>query len=151
MTTTRPVRLFTFTGLACHSLDLVAPCTNPCAGPAGAAAPNPPRALGPAHLRRTLLRPMPCASRELQGRVDHLPNERSDDLGTKDKHKNAFAVLTNPRAERMGKILGIEVTTHRSCLGCHSVTGRSPGSDRRLLAAAKPPIRAQQFDPGGTA
>lgn len=64
---------------------------------------------------------------------------------TKDKHKNAFAVLSDKRGVQMGKILGIDVTTHRSCLGCHSVTDRSPINAQAGGVAARP-IPTQQFD-----
>lgn len=37
-----------------------------------------------------------------------------------DKHRKAFAVLQTPRAEQMGKLLGVDVATHRACLSCHS-------------------------------
>lgn len=70
---------------------------------------------------------------------------------SKDKHRNAFAVLTNPRGLRIGKLLGIDVTTHRSCLGCHSVTARSSTAPQsgNAAAAAPPPIPTQQFDRKG--
>jgi hypothetical protein len=67
----------------------------------------------------------------------------------KDKHKNAFAVLSDPRGVQMGKILGIDVTASRSCLGCHSVTDRSPVGARQGGEVAPRPMRAQQFDRKG--
>lgn len=149
MTTTRPVRLFTFTGLVATLLTSLLPAPTHAQGPAGAAAPNPPEALAPLIFGERY-----CAQCHA-----HPENYKAESIicrmneatiwGTKDKHKNAFAVLTTPRGERMGKILGIDVSTHRSCLGCHSVTGRSPGAGPMAGGVAKPPIRAQQFDPKG--
>ncbi len=47
----------------------------------------------------------------------------------KDKHAHAFAVLTNPVAMRMAKILGIEnVTKEQKCLTCHALN--PPEADR---------------------
>jgi hypothetical protein len=47
----------------------------------------------------------------------------------KDKHAHAFAVLTNPVATRMAKILGIErADTAPKCLACHALS--VPETDR---------------------
>src|SRR5205085_8803359 len=55
----------------------------------------------------------------------------------KDKHRNAFAVLSSARGRRMGELLAIEVTTDRACLNCHSVVDRT---------GSPAPVRTQQFD-----
>ena len=39
---------------------------------------------------------------------------------TKDKHKQAFAVLSNARSQQMGKLLNTDVTKDERCLACHS-------------------------------
>lgn len=39
----------------------------------------------------------------------------------KDKHRSAYDVLKGERAQRMGEILGIDVTTSADCLSCHAV------------------------------
>ncbi|MBL8798321.1 MAG: hypothetical protein JNM56_30785 [Planctomycetia bacterium] len=38
-----------------------------------------------------------------------------------DKHRLAYLALQGPRAQEMGKRLGIDVTKERSCLACHGV------------------------------
>jgi hypothetical protein len=38
-----------------------------------------------------------------------------------DKHKNAYKILEDKRAQRMGKLLNIKVTEDKRCLTCHSV------------------------------
>jgi hypothetical protein len=55
-----------------------------------------------------------------------------------DKHKKAFALLSAPRGKRIGEILGIDATTHRACLSCHTVAEPArPGGG---------PVGRQQFE-----
>jgi hypothetical protein len=66
----------------------------------------------------------------VQARADNsvLQNEYSTWV-VQDKHARAFAVLTNPMATRMGKILGIEKPdTEPQCLACHALS--VPEADR---------------------
>jgi hypothetical protein len=50
-----------------------------------------------------------------------------------DKHQGAYVALRADRGQRMGKLLGIDVTTHGACLACHApggvidVAGRKEG------------------------
>jgi len=78
--------------------------------------------------------PGSCASPSCHGgvqpRTDNsvLQNEYSTWV-VQDKHARAFAVLTNPVATRMGKILGIErPESAPKCLGCHALS--VPEADR---------------------
>jgi hypothetical protein len=47
----------------------------------------------------------------------------------KDKHKIAFAVLGDPRAQQMGKLLNIKVTESSSCTNCHGTAEMSQAGE----------------------
>jgi cytochrome c554/c'-like protein len=47
----------------------------------------------------------------------------------KDKHKIAFAVLGDARAQQMGKLLKIKVTESSTCTNCHGTAGTSEAGE----------------------
>lgn len=147
MAATQRDRLLTFMGLVVALLISLPSAHGQAQGPQGAAAPNPdgrtPLIFGERYCAQCHAHPENYKAESVICRM----NEATI-WGTKDKHKNAFAVLSDPRGVQMGKILGIDVTTHRSCLGCHSVTDRSPVA-AQAVGVAKPALRAQQFDAKG--
>jgi hypothetical protein len=55
------------------------------------------------------------------------------DWDKKDKHADAYRVLTGPRGQQMARILGYDVTKADACLACHGVIIK----DERLLTASK--------------
>jgi hypothetical protein len=63
-----------------------------------------------------------------------------------DKHRKAFESLIIPdsRARAIGTRLGIDVTTHRACLACHSVIDWTTGDPN--APGAKDPIPMLGFD-----
>ena len=71
--------------------------------------------------------PGSCASPSCHGGVQVRTNAsvQQNEYSTwvfKDKHAHAFAVLTNPVATRMAKILGVErADTAPKCLACHAL------------------------------
>jgi Cytochrome c554 and c-prime len=63
---------------------------------------------------------------------------------THDKHAQAFALLSGPRATRMGKLLGIEdITKEASCLSCHAM--QTPAT----LAAGGQALKSDGVSCGG--
>jgi len=78
--------------------------------------------------------PGSCASPSCHGGVQARANTsvQQNEYSTwvvKDKHAHAFAVLTNPVATRMAKILGIErADAAPKCLACHALS--VPEADR---------------------
>jgi hypothetical protein len=55
------------------------------------------------------------------------------DWDKKDKHADAYNVLTGARGKQMAKILGYDVTKADACLACHGVVIK----DEKVLAASK--------------
>jgi hypothetical protein len=49
----------------------------------------------------------------------------------------------------MGEVLGIDVTTHRSCVGCHGIRDQPADPFHDALRPEPGPIRSQQFDRKG--
>ncbi len=148
MAATQRYRLLTCSGLIVALLTALPLAEAQAQGPRGAAAPAPdartPLIFGERYCAQCHAHPENYKAESVICRM----NEATI-WGTKDKHKNAFAVLSDPRGVQMGKILGIDVTTHRSCLGCHSVTDRSPVVAQAEGAAKPGPRAAQQFDRKG--
>ncbi len=65
-----------------------------------------------------------------------------------DKHRKAFEsfIIPHSRAQEIGTRLGIDVTTHRACLACHSVMDWTTGDPN--VPGAKDPIPMPGFDRG---
>jgi Cytochrome c554 and c-prime len=65
-----------------------------------------------------------------------------------DRHRKAFESfnILNSRAQEIGTRLGIDVTTHRACLACHSIIDWPTGDPN--VSGAKDPIPMPGFDRG---